>query len=103
MWKLSKEYFILFDILKKMYNFFENSDDNNIKNNISNKINNNISRFCLFHKLWLKAFNEYVDSLDNDIEKLKKVNKQLDNLSKNVNTLPRLFKSFTDLKKKQKD
>ena len=72
MWKLSKEYFILFDILKKMYNFFENSDDNNIKNNISNKINNNISSFCLFHKLWLKAFSKYVDSLGMILRNWKK-------------------------------
>ena len=70
----------------------------NLKNSIRNKINNS----GITHKSTLKSFIKYLDSLGDDIEKLKKFNKQLDNLSKSVNTLSRLFKCITSKKRAEK-
>ena len=65
-----------------------------LKNNIFSKIHSKI-----LHKSTIRSFDKYVDSLDDDTDKLNIFNKQLDNLSKSVNTLPRLFKLFTRQKR----
>ena len=90
-------------------NNLKNSENNNLSiitmDNITEilkrKIDKQINTFVK-HKASKKAFNNCINSLENDKTKLKKINSQLGNLSKNVNTLPKLFKSFTSEKRSKK-
>ena len=68
---------------------------------LKRKIYKQINRFVK-HKATIKAFDNYINKLGDDKEKLKKFNNQRSNLSKSVNTLPKLFKSFTSIKRSKK-
>ena len=86
-----------------------NIENNNLINNITmeiiqllkRKIYKQVNRFVK-HKASIKAFDNCINKLGDDKEKLKKFNNQRSNISKSVNTLPKLFKSFTSIKRTKK-
>ena len=92
-----------------IYNMENNIENNNLINNITmeiiqllkRKIYKQVNRFVK-HKATIKAFDNYINKLGDDKEKLKKFNNQLSNLSNSINTLPKLFKSFTSIKRSKK-
>ena len=109
---------ILKNDLKKDLLFYNMENKNNLQNYENNnlsintmdniteilkrKIDKQINTFVK-HKASKNAFNNYINSLENDKSKVKKINSQLGNLSRNINTLPKLFKSFTSEKRSKKN
>ena len=86
-------------------NTLEISNSDNSDNNIIDVLKRNIDKKVITyvkHKATKKAFNNYINNLENDKTKLKTFNSQLGNLSKNVNTLPKLFKLFTSHRRSEK-
>ena len=89
-----------------IYNMENNIENNNLINNITmeiiqllkRKIYKQVNRFVK-HKATIKAFDNYINKLGDDKEKLKKFNNQLSNLSKSINTLPKLFESIPSNKR----
>ena len=65
------------------------------------RIYEQINRF-VSHNLTIKSFDNYINNLGDDKEKLKIFNNQLSNLSKSISTIPKLFKSFTSRKRSSK-